>query len=198
MTEASLESKDYQPVAIDVPPLFSWPFSPIAALKWLVSLMLPWGLLWLGLAIVSWFYLTPDMEQMKYLEFGWIASIWIRNAVLITLVLGGLHWWLHMRKGQGKETKFTKRWLATDDDKFLWRNQVKDNMFWSIVSGVSVWTAYEALTFWWYANGNVVWSTFSESPVYFIIMIWGVMFWSTFHFYCSSTLVKTMHFSARL
>ena len=56
-------------------------------------------------------------------------------------------------------------------------------MFWSLVSGVTIWTIYEALTYWWYANGHISSITFSESPGYFVFLIWLVFFWSTFHFY---------------
>ena len=31
-------------------------------------------------------------------------------------------------------------------------NQTRDNIFWCLVSGCSVWTVYEALTLWFYAN----------------------------------------------
>ncbi len=178
------QAQNYQPDIVEVPPLFAWPSRPLATLKWLsFNLLYPWGFLWIGLAYVSWTYLTPDIATMQNLEISWILLIWLRNAVLLTLVAGGLHWWFYIKKGQGTDTKFNKRGLADNDEVFLWRNQVKDNMFWSLVSGVSIWTAYEALTLWWYANGNVTWSTFSEAPVYTVLMVWGVLFWSTIHFY---------------
>jgi len=179
-----LSKRQYQPARIDVPPLYVWPFRPFAALKWLtVELLYPWGLVWIGLAIFSWYFLTPDVAAMKTLEFGWMAQIWLRNAGLLILVAGGLHWWYYIHRGQDQDTKFTRRRLAKNDNRFLWGDQVKDNIFWSLVSGVSFWTAYESLTYWWYANGYATGPTFGASPVYFVLMIWGVFFWSTFHFY---------------
>jgi sterol desaturase/sphingolipid hydroxylase (fatty acid hydroxylase superfamily) len=180
----SSSTHGYQPERIDLPPLFAWPPRPLAAFKWLtMDLLFPWGMLWIAIAIVAWYFLTPDLSRMHSLELDWIMLIWFRNAALLTLVAGGLHWWYYIRKGQKLDTKFNNRWPATDDDKFLWKDQVKDNMFWSIVSGVSFWTAYESMTYWWYANGHFVWPTISDSPVYFIAMIWAVFFWNTFHFY---------------
>ena len=177
-------SAAYTPAIISVPPIYQWPLKPFQALKWLFyDLMFPWGVFWLALSVISWQFLTPELSRMATLEFGWMAQIWLRNAALLTLVAGGLHWWFYIRQSQNMETKFTRRWLATGDDSFLWGDQVKDNMFWSLASGVTIWTLYEGLTLWWYANGYVTAPSFTEAPVYFALMIWLVFFWSTFHFY---------------
>ena len=47
---------------------------------------------------------------------------------------------------------FTRRWLARENNRFLWGDQVFDNVTLSILSGVTFWTLYEAATYWWYAN----------------------------------------------
>ena len=183
-------SEAYRPEPIEIPVVYSWPPKPLDALKWLViDLMMPWGYIWLALAFLGWYGFSPAMSEMQQLSPGWIAVLWLRNAAFLTLVAGGLHWWYYIHKGQEKDTKFTHKWLAEDDDKFLWRDQVKDNMFWSLASGVTIWTAYEALTLWWYANGNVVYSSIGEAPILFVISIWAVMFWSTLHFYLNHRLL---------
>ncbi len=180
----SKPTQGYQPERIDVPPLYAWPPRPVAALKWLtVDLLYPWGLVWIVLAVFIWHFLTPELARMQNLEIQWIALVWLRNAAILVLVAGGLHWWFYIRRSQGQETKFNTPWLARNDDKFLWGDQVRDNMFWSLVSGVSIWTIYESLTYWWYANGYVAWPTVADAPVYFVVMLWMVFFWSTFHFY---------------
>ncbi len=43
--------------------------------------------------------------------------------------------------------------MATGKRKFLWGSQLRDNVFWSCASGCTVWTAYEVLMTWAYANG---------------------------------------------
>ena len=87
----------YQPSEpILVPPLYSWPPRPVAAFRWLIFEMLfPWGLCWIALAFISWNYLTPSEQTMAVLESDWIGMIWLRNAALLLLVAGGLHWWLY-------------------------------------------------------------------------------------------------------
>ena len=176
---------DYQPEStIGIPPLYVWPPRPMAALKWLFfDMLFPWGHLLLGLAFVTWYLLTPSLATMAEFEPGWIALIWLRNAALLTLIVGGLHWWLYMRRSQDRQYKFHDKWQATGNEAFLWGDQVKDNMFWCIVSGVSFWTFYEVITYWIYANGRVPIPAIAEHPIYFVVSLLAVFFWSTVHFY---------------
>lgn len=172
---------DYQ---IKMPPLFEWPPQPLAALRWLFfGMLFPWGFIFIGLAFVSWYYLTPSLGVMSELRPGWIALIWLRNAALLILVAGSLHCWLYIRRRQDKAYKFFNQWLATDNKLFLWDNQVWDNMFWSLVSGVTIWTAYESITLWIYASGRLPIISISENLVYFVATAVAVFFWSTIHFY---------------
>jgi len=192
MSESIYDSNiGYQPAdPIEVPPLYFWPPKPLKILHWIFNdLLFPWGYLFIMISFLSWYYLTPDIEKMSVFEFSWIAKIWFRNAVLLMLVAGGLHWWLYIRRSQNKSYKYNSKWLATGRKRFLWNSQVKDNMFWSIVSGCTVWTLYEAVTYWLYASGYVKQIEWSESPVYLTLILIGVFFWSTFHFYLNHRLL---------
>ncbi len=169
---------------IPVPPLYAWPPRPLAALRYLfIEMAYPWGYLFAALSVVLWLWLTPSMETMATLSPDWMALIWLRNAAVLTLFAGGLHWWLYIRRKQESDYKYNTAWMARDDERFTFNDQVKDNMFWSLASGVTVWTLYESLTWWWYASGHMEWIGFRESPVLVILMAFGVLFWSTFHFY---------------
>ena len=181
----------YQPPEpIRMPPLYSWPPRPVATLRWIATgLLFPWGLLFIGLAVLSWNLLTPSMGQMRSLSPGWMALIWLRNATLLGLVAGGLHWWLYVRRAQGAEYKYNARWPSTDSRKFLWRNQVRDNVFWSLVSGCTVWSSYEALTMWMYANDRIPQVGWGSAPVYLSVMLLAVFFWATIHFYLNHRLL---------
>ena len=192
MSESIYDSNiGYQPAdPIEVPPLYFWPPKPLKILHWIFNgLLFPWGYLFIMISFLSWYYFTPDIEKMSVFDFSWIAKIWFRNAVLLMLVAGGLHWWLYIRRSQNKSYKYNSKWLATGRKRFLWNSQVKDNMFWSIVSGCTVWTLYEAVTYWLYASGYVKQIEWSESPVYLTLILIGVFFWSTFHFYLNHRLL---------
>lgn len=176
---------DYQPSeTVEKPVIYALPPRPLAALKYLlVDMMFPWNYLFITLALLCWIYFTPAMHTMATLEFGWYAELWLRNAAILTLVAGGLHWWLYIRRAQGEIYKFHRRWLDTDNDKFLWRNQVRDNMFWSLVSGITIATGFEALTYWFYANEHITQVSYAGHPAYLILCIYGVFFLGTAHFY---------------
>ena len=77
---------------------------------------------------------------MATLALDWMALIWLRNAAMLILIAGSLHWWLYIRRWQDREYKFNRIWIARNDDRFTFRDQVKDNMFWSLTSGVTIWT----------------------------------------------------------
>lgn len=177
---------DYQPAStIAPPPLFAWPLRPVAVLKYLlIDLMFPWNYLFIAIAFLCWTFFTPQMAIMTTLEFGWYAKLWLRNAAVLTLVAGGLHWWLYLRKSQQQDYKFHRRWLDTDNSKFLWGDQVRDNMFWCYASGITIATAYEAVTYWIYANGYLSAPGLVDNPLYLLLCVYGVFFLGTVHFYC--------------
>ena len=61
---------------------------------------------------------------------------------------GTLHVALYVRRVQQQRYKYERQWLSTTNREFLWNHQTRDNIFWCLVSGCGVWTAYEALTHW--------------------------------------------------
>lgn len=166
------------------PPIFQWPPRLKACLLWLWhDAVFPFGLFFFGLAFMTWQWLTPDLAAMAELRPGWMLAIWLRNAALLCAVAGGLHWWLYIKRGQGSRLKYDRRWPARGNRAFLWGDQVKDNMFWSLASGSLIWSLYEAVTLWLYASGRVGAAAWSESPLYLSAMAVLVFFWGSFHFY---------------
>ena len=133
-------------VPLKYAPVMQWPFKPLAVLKWLFGYpgyFLPWNVIYMALPVVIWFYFTPPLEEMKTFAAGWIVYLLLRNLVLILAVAGAWHLWLYVRKAQGSDWKYTNKWLARDNPIFLFRNQVFDNLFWTVVSAVPIWTRNE-------------------------------------------------------
>jgi len=135
------------------------------------------------LAILCWAFFQPSMETAQTLEFGWIGQIWLRNITLMIIVAGGLHLWFYRYKRQGKALKYDPRELTKSGRVFTFNGQVADNIFWTLASGVTFWTAYEALMFWAMANGYVPVLTWRENPVWFAVLIFLTPVWISFHFY---------------
>ncbi len=177
---------NYHPaLPIPVSPILSWPPRPIAWLRWIASywlavsaVSLQFLLAW---AIYSW--LQPDVAVMKALHWTWAGQIWLRNLALLVLVAGGLHLWFYTFTAQGRRFKFDARDLARSSGVYTFRNQVLDNMFWSLASGVTVWTLFEIGYFWAAANGYAPGLRFAENPVWFAVWFVLIPAWSSFHFY---------------
>lgn len=177
---------NYRPsVPIQTSPVFRLPPKPTAILRWFATRWLALGenLILVGLATFTWFYLQPPLEETRTLAFGWIAEMFARNFVLISLVAGGLHICLHERKTQGDRLKFDPRALVAKGRAFTFNSQLRDNMFWTLTSGVVSWTAYEALMLWAMANGYAPVLRWEENPVWFVALLLLTPLWISFHFY---------------
>ena len=87
-------------------------------------------------AIVSWLFFIPDLSRTVTFQIGWMAEIYQRNVVLVSLLAGGLHFLLYVAKGQGKKFKYNNNWLAGKTNKFLFRSQTADHVFWAMVGVV--------------------------------------------------------------
>ena len=176
----------YRPnVPISASPFFSWPPRPLAMAKWLKD---RWfniceNLLLVILATICWLWFQPCLETAKTLEFGWIAQIFVRNFVLIFAVAGGLHWYFHSEKKQQDILKYDARDVGTDGKKYTLGNQLFDNMFWTLSSGVFFWSAFEILMFWAMANGYAPILSWQENPLLFVVWFFLTPVWISFHFY---------------
>ena len=127
-------------------PIFQWPLKPLKILKWLFGwggLIFPQHISYVLLAFSTWYFLQADLETTRVLSIGWIAVMLLRNLALLWIVFGFYHLTLYMMKVQGKVGKYDPKWQEKGKKKFLFKNQVLDNIFWTCVSGAPIWTAYE-------------------------------------------------------
>lgn len=171
------------PVALN--PLFSWPPRPIAVLKWYSGAWLQITALTLcmGLALTAYVLFLPPLEAMQSFAPGWMFRVWLANLIPQVICAGGLHMWLYHWRAQAKETKYDARDLARDNGTYTFRNQVRDNMFWTLASGVTLWTVAQWGVFWAMANGYAPAMLFPDSPLWFVLMFPFLVIWSSFHFY---------------
>ena len=176
--------------ALQTAPLFVFPPQPLKFLKWLPSYLFPWNLLFMALAALFWFYLTPNTEMMQTLAPGWIIYLFVRNGLLVLVIYGALELRLYMKRSQGTHFKFNGKWPAEQpSDVFMFKSQNIDNMIRTFASGVPVWTAYEVFGLWSFANGWGPWSTFAEHPWWLVAFGLVLPIWHEFHFYCIHRLI---------
>jgi ferredoxin-NADP reductase/sterol desaturase/sphingolipid hydroxylase (fatty acid hydroxylase superfamily) len=177
------------PNPVSYAPIFVWPPKVKQFVVWLFYYLFTWNLIYLGIVIVSYYFLQPPLEAMKTITISWVSVIFLRNMALVWIIYGGWHLYLYIFKSRGSAGKYSPRWQSTSGTTFLWKDQVLDNMFWTCLSGVPVWTAYEVLTFWLYANGRLPYVDFNSKPVYFIVLFLLIPFWREFHFYLIHKLI---------
>jgi sterol desaturase/sphingolipid hydroxylase (fatty acid hydroxylase superfamily) len=196
---------DWRPEApITLPPIASWPPRPVATLKWLFGFpgyLWPMNSLWLAISLVTWFFLTPALESMRFFEPWWIGILLARNYALVLLIAGGLHLYLYVLKGQGETRKFTNKPLTTGSKRslfgkrFFFGDQVRDNMLRTLGVGVPVVTAYEAVSYWLFSNGHIGFMGAALSPTWFwawfAILIFIAPVIHAVHFYCVHRLLHT-------
>ena len=186
MSDTPLKGWNHVPdVPLQVSPLFQWPPQPAQMLSWLWNswFFISERLIIVGIACLSFYWFQPPLEETRTLAFGWIGEMFLRNVILMSIVAGGLHLYFYTYTKQGKELKYDPRPLMKKGRQFTLGGQIRDNMFWTIASGVTVWTAYEVLMFWAMANGYAPMLTFAASPVWFIALFVIIPIWESFYFY---------------
>ena len=167
-------------------PVFNWPPNPRALFKFFFGFpgyFVPWNLLYAVAALLIWRFLTPSLETMREFTLGWVAITLVRNLGLAIAVYGAWHLWLYSWRKQDTSFKYNRQWPKEKSAAFTFGNQSYDNMFYTLASGVPIWTAYEVLLLWAYANGFAPLITFAEHPVGFIAMFFLVPFIHEVGFY---------------
>jgi sterol desaturase/sphingolipid hydroxylase (fatty acid hydroxylase superfamily) len=184
---------EWQPDELPQPgPPFRLPWKPVDVLAFFFApegFLWPYNLLYAAMAVASWLWFTPGFDRTVHFQVGWIAEIYLRNLVLLVLVAGTLQLRLYTTRGQGTKFKYTNRWLARKDPKFLFGSQLWDNVFWNVTSGCLIWTGWEAVTLWLYAHKIIPYVSWRAHPVYCVLLMVGVIFLRLFHFYWVHRLI---------
>ena len=183
---------EWQPESLPKPsPLFTRPLKLVPILKMLFGhdgLLWPKNAIYIGIAVVAWLFLTPDLSRTGTFAVGWIAELYLRNAGLLLVIAGGLHLRLYIQRAQGERYKYNPRWLMANSKAFLFGNQTRDNIFWNFASGVTIWTGYEAVTLWAYSNQIIPYVDWGKHPVYCVFMLVFILLLRQAHFYWSHRL----------
>ena len=172
-------------VPVGVSPMFALPPNFGAILRWTLRqwLVVTERSILVVISLLSWLFFQPSLEVSATLSADWIAALYIRNLLLMVAVAGGLHLYFYSRKTQGDALRYDKRDLADQKKIFSFKNQLADNMFWTLASGVTIWTLYEVLMFWAMGNRYAPVLYWSDNPIWFILLFLLTPIWISFHFY---------------
>jgi len=152
--------------------LFGWP-----------GYLWPYPAIHFLLAAVTWLWLQPEVAVCKTFKPGWMSLMLFRNALMILFVYGGHHLVLYTLKLQGARRKYRSEWQDTDSKRFMFGNQVYDNVFRSLILGSLFWTVYEVLYMWCLANDKLPYASARQNPVWFAALFLIIPLWREAHFY---------------
>lgn len=186
MTDAPLKGWHHVPdVPLQVSPFFTWPLRPRAMLAWIWNawFLITERLIIVGIALLSMAFFQPPLEETRTLALGWVGEMYLRNLALMTLVAGGLHLYFYTFTAQGQRLKYDPRPLMKNGRQFTLGGQIRDNVFWTLASGVTIWTGYEVLLFWAMANGYAPVITLASNPIWFVALFLLIPVWESFYFY---------------
>ena len=167
------------------PSLFKWPLDPRFLSRWVFHnwLTMSERVMMVLLATLCWWLFYPALDAVKTFAFGWVFQVWLVNLCLMIGIAGGLHYFFYIRKKQGKTLKFDHRDPARGNQLWNFSNQVHDNMFWSLSSGVLQLTIYQVVIMWLMTNEYVPTINLTSNPILFIAGLVLLPIWSAFHFY---------------
>ena len=152
---------------IAVSPHWQWPPKPLATLKWYADgwFFLTINLGILVLALVSYLWLSPTLDQALTLAFSWIALIFLRNLAIISVIAGGLHLWFYEYAVKGTGKKYDPRRYPRKGRMFSFDQKVLDKMFWTLASGVTIWSGFAVAIWWMLANCYAPLTIFAQTPI---------------------------------
>lgn len=179
---------DWKPELIEYPPVFVWPPRPLDALRFLPSYV-AYNAPFLVLAVLAWWLTAPPLQEMSTIRFGWVATSLVRNAVMVVVLYGVTHWLLYRRREQGALYKFNDRWPAPRRRGRTFGNQTRENVFWALASGVTIWTGWEVVTLWLQASGRIPTMTWASNPVWFVALFPVVVLGREMHFFAIHRLI---------
>ena len=175
-------------------PLFELPFKPLTIIKWIFSnpgYIFPWLFFYGLIGLIIYLFLTPSLETTKNFDSSWILLTFFRNFMIVFLWFGFLHLRLYIKKSQENLFKYNSNFLEGSKGKFLFKNQVYDNMFWSLVSGSLFITFYEVLALWFYSNQYFSHVNWNDNFIYCIILLLLLPLYKDAHFYFGHRFLHT-------
>jgi sterol desaturase/sphingolipid hydroxylase (fatty acid hydroxylase superfamily) len=177
---------------LDVAPFWRWPISLKAVLGWLPGYFLPYNVVWMLSAVLWWAYVLPDVETMKTLQWGWIAALFAVNCLSVLALYGFLEFRLYGQRAQGTRFKYNAKFPDdAQNDAFLFKSQRLDSLIRSFGTGLPIWTAWQVLALWAYANGWGPWTGLLDSPIYLALFALLVPAIHETHFFLIHRLIHT-------
>lgn len=195
MTEKRSDWHHVPNLPLTVNPIFERPFIARDVVKWYAGAWIPFSvnLAIVMISVMAWLWFSPSLEEARSPGF-WMLEVWLRNAVILVALAGGLHWWFHGAQMQGWVSKYDPRPYPRQGRMFTSGDQLRDNMIWTLGSGLTVWTGLEVLFWIGLGQGWVRSMTLADHPIWFFAFFFLLPIWESFYFYWIHRLLHTEPF----
>ena len=171
-------------------PLFVFPPQPVKLLKWLPHYFFPYNVLFFLSALAWWAWVVPEVEVMKTLAWGWTLKLLLINTLAAYLWFGLFEMRLYIQRRQGNRFKYNPKFPAdVKSDVFWFKSQNIDNILRGVLSGLPIWTGWQVIVLWAFANGYAPWMSFADNPIYLALLCLMVPVIHEFHFFCIHWLI---------
>ena len=167
----------------------------------LPGLYFPWLTLYALIALGLWGLLRLVHADFSHILAGWALLLLACNELIATAFYGAWHYLLYARRAQRAQFKYNPTWPRERDDRFLFAQQTRSNVFWTL--GLICFGAhgsYMILTLWAQAIGIAPVTTWQSSPVYCTVLLLALVFFHAVHFYVFHRLLhfrplyRTVHY----
>ena len=98
------------------------------------------------------------------------------------MYVGFFHLHFYIRNSQDNSFKYNAKSLETNNSIFLFKNQTKDNLVWVFLSAIPIWTAYEVVTYWAFANNIIPMVSWEIYPIYCAVLFFLIPCIRDIHF----------------
>ena len=175
-----------------VAPIWDIPPSVSKVLKWLPHYFFPYDVIWILSAFAWWYWVLPDAEAMKTLQWNWILKLLAVNTLAVFMFFGIYEWRLYISRSQGNHFKYNGKWPSENkSDVFWFKSQTVDGMLRTMFHAMPIWLGIEVAILYAYANGYVPWLSFGEHPYYLVGLALLMPFIHETHFYVIHRLIHT-------
>lgn len=152
----------------------------------------PWNMLFLALGWLSFYGLSFFKSDFTDFSLQWLAVLYVKNAIILIGVYGFLEVRLYVQKRQSHRFKYNSKFPGgRTSDKFAFKSQYSDNIAFTFLSGIPVWSAYEFGMMYCWANEFGLWSFAGQNLVWLSVLTLFVPLIHEFHFYC---IHRLLHF----
>lgn len=141
------------------------------------------------LSLGTYMLLQNDINNFQGITAGFLMSMLVRNMILVWFIFGGYHFLLYIIKIEGEVKKYNPEPQKTNNKRFMFNNQVYDNVFRACVYGVPIWTGYEVLYIFLVDKGYMPMITFKENPIWFVALFFIIPLFRETHFYIAHKIL---------